>query len=341
METCKYCGRELKNKHALKAHEFRCKSNPDYEENKKSYTEVMKKLQDGARQKPSAYFDYTSNCQKCGKEFTQRTTQSKINRNKHQKCCCRACANSRVKTDEVKKKTREALNNFYKSIGKSRNSDNPEHSINCSKSHHETCKHNRCKEVLNHECMYCGKKIRAKYKKDVYCYECAKLRGLKNILLYDDDGKQISSDNRREASRKVQQKLLKEGRHKGWQSRNIISYPEKFWMEVLKNNNIDYSFNHVIKKSELGVENDNSNYFLDFLIDGNIDLEIDGKQHKYADRAESDKVRDELLSKNGYTVYRVEWNEINTEVGKQHMKEKIETFLKFIGLQKSLAQNFC
>lgn len=334
METCQYCGRELKNKHALKAHEFRCKSNPNYEENEKSYTETMKKLQDGARQKPSAYFEYTSNCQKCGKEFTQITTQSLINRNKHQKCCCRACANSRVKTDEVKQKTRESLNNFYKSIGKSRNSDNPKHSINCSKSHYETCKRNRCKEILNHECVYCGKKIRAKYKKDVYCYECAKLRGLKNLLLYDNAGKQIPSENRREASRKVQQKLLAEGRHKGWQSRNIISYPEQFWMEVLRNNNIEYSFNHVVnKKTHLGLD-DNSNYFLDFLINGNIDLEIDGKQHKYEDRAESDRIRDEILTKNNFIVYRVEWNEINSETGKQLMKEKINNFLEFYEEQK-------
>ena len=341
METCKYCGRELQNKHALKAHEFRCKSNPDYEENKKSYTEVMKKLQEGARQKPSAYFDYVSNCQKCGKEFSQRTTQSIINRNKHQKCCCRACANSRNHSKETRLKIGRSLDAHHVSMQTSRKSDNPEHSKNCSTKHHEFCKYNRSKEIIVHNCMYCGKEIRAKYIRDVYCYECASERGLKNLLLYDVNGKSISSENRREASRKVQQKLLKEGRHKGWQSRNIISYPEKFWKKVLENNGIQYSFNHVVKKSELGVENDNSNYFLDFLIDDKIDLEIDGKQHKYADRAESDKVRDELLSKNGYLVYRVEWNEINTEVGKQHMKEKIETFLKFIGLQKSLAQNFC
>ena len=30
------------------------------------------------------------------------------------------------------------------------------------------------------------------------------------------------------------EKLLKEGKHKGWQSRNIISYPEKFWKKVLE-----------------------------------------------------------------------------------------------------------
>lgn len=232
------------------------------------------------------------------------------------------------------------MNSYHEDLGTSRKSDNPEHHKNCSNGFVRS-NGNRTKEIRQHSCVFCGKTVYAKFYKGVYCYECAEERGLCNLQMYDENGKSIPSNKRIRASKEVQQRLLDNGTHKGWASRKIISYPEKFWMEVLKNNNIDYSFNHVVKKSELGVENDNSNYFLDFLIDGNIDLEIDGKQHKYADRAESDKVRDELLSKNGYTVYRVEWNEINTEVGKQHMKEKIESFLKFIGLQKSLAQNFC
>jgi very-short-patch-repair endonuclease len=290
--------------------------------------------------KQTKKFEYTSNCQKCGKEFTQITTQSEINRNKHRKCCCRTCANSRNHSVETKRKISKGLNSYHEDLGTSRKSDNPEHHKNCSNGFVRS-NGNRTKEIRQHSCVFCGKTVYAKFYKGVYCYECAEERGLCNLQMYDENGKSIPSKKRIQASKKVQQRLLDNGTHKGWASRNIISYPEKFWMEVLKNNNIDYSFNHVVKKSELGVENDNSNYFLDFLIDGNIDLEIDGKQHKYADRAESDKVRDELLSKNGYTVYRVEWNEINTEVGKQHMKEKIETFLKFIGLQKSLAQNFC
>lgn len=290
--------------------------------------------------KQTKKFEYTSNCQKCGKEFTQITTQSEINRNKHRKCCCRACANSRNHSVETKRKISKGLNSHHEDLGTSRKSDNPEHHKNCSNGFVRS-NGNRTKEIRQHSCVFCGKTVYAKFYKGVYCYECAEERGLCNLQMYDENGKSIPSKKRIQASKEVQQRLLDNGTHKGWASRKIISYPEKFWMEVLKNNNIDYSFNHVVKKSELGVENDNSNYFLDFLIDGNIDLEIDGKQHKYTDRAESDKVRDELLSKNGYTVYRVEWNEINTEVGKQHMKEKIETFLKFIGLQKSLVHNFC
>lgn len=328
METCKYCGRELKNKYALRAHEFRCKSNPNYEDNVKSYIETMKKLQAGARRKPSAYFDYTSNCQKCGKEFTQRTTQSIINHNKHKKCCCSECAHSRNHTEETKQKVSNSLNKFHEKMGNSRQSNNPEHRRNCSISSVQSVM-NRTSDIRKHNCVYCGKIIYAKFHKGVYCYDCADKHGLPNLMMYDKGGKTIPSKQKIESGRKVQQKLLAEGRHKGWQSRNIISYPEKFWMEVLKNNNIDYSFNHVVKKSDLGVENDNSNYFLDFLIDENIDLEIDGKQHKYADRAESDRIRDEILTKNNFIVYRVEWNEINSETGKQHMKEKIDKFLDF------------
>ena len=69
-------------------------------------------------------------------------------------------------------------------------------------------------------------------------------------------------------------------------------------------------------------------YFLDFVI-GKLDLEIDGKQHQYEDRKQSDILRDEFLTKEGYFVYRVKWNEINSIEGKRMMKEKIELFLEF------------
>lgn len=67
---------------------------------------------------------------------------------------------------------------------------------------------------------------------------------------------------------------------------------------------------------------------MDFVI-GNLDLEIDGKQHQYKERKESDLKRDEFLRNEGYFVYRIRWNEINTEEGKQMMKDKIDLFLSF------------
>ena len=100
----------------------------------------------------------------------------------------------------------------------------------------------------------------------------------------------------------------------------MISYPERFWMEVLDNNNIRYI------KEDFSTKK----YFLDFLIfknDKKIDLEIDGKQHNY--RVEHDKKRDEYLTNLGYIVYRVKWNNINTIEGKSLMKDKISSFLFF------------
>ena len=96
-------------------------------------------------------------------------------------------------------------------------------------------------------------------------------------------------------------------------------------MQVLDNNNIEY-------QREIPVKHNKSNYFLDFVIKQNgklIDLEIDGKQHTYSDRIESDIIRDLYLTKQGYLVYRVAWNEISSEEGAQTMKEKIEAFLTF------------
>lgn len=72
--------------------------------------------------------------------------------------------------------------------------------------------------------------------------------------------------------------------------------------------------------------------FLDFLIEKNnikIDLEIDGKQHNYPERKKHDLERDSYLSNLGFIVYRIPWNEINTENGKKEMKEKINKFINF------------
>ena len=131
-------------------------------------------------------------------------------------------------------------------------------------------------------------------------------------------------------SKEIMKERVKNGVHKGWKSRNIESYPEIFFKKVLDNNNIKYEFNKIISKRSLGLCCD-ANYFLDFfIIDKNIDLEIDGIQHKLEERIESDKVRNEALINNGFVVYRIEWKNINTKKGKEYIKNEIDKFLKFI-----------
>lgn len=162
------------------------------------------------------------------------------------------------------------------------------------------------KKYYERICVTCGKIFKTRKKNVTHCSpECAH-----------------KDEKVRAKLREAQRLRIENGTHNGWNSRNITSYSEKFWIKVLENNGIKYDKeNH-----------ENGKYFLDFLIVKNgkmIDLEIDGKQHEYQDRKEHDMLRDEYLKNNGYIVYRVKWNEISTEDGKKLMESKIRDFLKF------------
>ena len=109
-------------------------------------------------------------------------------------------------------------------------------------------------------------------------------------------------------------------------NRNQESYAEKFFSRVLQDYNISFQREYPVKKLD-GIHC----YFLDFLIIKNnikIDLEIDGSQHK--ERKDRDLIRDNFLYEQGYKVYRIEWNCINSENRKSMMKNKISNFLSFL-----------
>jgi len=121
---------------------------------------------------------------------------------------------------------------------------------------------------------------------------------------------------------------VQDGDHKGWVSRNNISYPERFFMEVLNNLSIPYKFNFTVTQKELG-SNKGSYYALDFfIIKGNarIDLEIDGKQHEEIERKQSDIARDKMLRMAGYEVYRIKWKNLRNEKSKEYIKNEIKQF---------------
>ena len=127
--------------------------------------------------------------------------------------------------------------------------------------------------------------------------------------------------------RDAQNKLVAEGRHKGWKKHCIgqtPSYAERFFMGVLKDYNISYEYDKQVGK-----------YHIDFVL-GNksFALEIDGRQHKEKSLKYRDDKKDKFLIDNGWEVYRIEWNSINTDAGKQMMKEKIQ---KFLGVYRKLA----
>lgn len=166
---------------------------------------------------------------------------------------------------------------------------------------------NRCKE---HICPICGK---------IYHTYLANNGNLTDYSACSQECLKIKSSNK--IKEKIEERKAN-GVFKGWQSRNITSYPERFWKQVLDNNNILYKFNYHFDK-----------YFLDFYIEidnRKIDLEIDGKQHKYQERLESDKIRDEFVKSQNIEIYRIDWNEINSDEGKNTMKNKIDKFLEYI-----------
>ena len=68
-------------------------------------------------------------------------------------------------------------------------------------------------------------------------------------------------------------------------------------------------------------------YFLDFVINNNIDLEIDGGQHNLSYNKIKDKERDEFVKSLGYVVYRIPWKGLKN---KELIKNQINDLLKFI-----------
>ena len=216
-------------------------------------------------------------CAKCNKEVFVKFGSGKF--------CSRACANSRVISDETKYKISKTTASTVGGISK----------------------------FDERYCIECGKPI-SKRNKSGYCYLC-----------------NLTSPNLKErriiAGKKGYETMKTNGTHHGWQSRKTVSYAERFFIKVLNNHKIPFVREYVVRKTD-GV----NNYFLDFYIEvGTIklDLEIDGKQHKYDDRKSSDEQRDHYLESLGYTIYRIDWNALNTPEGKNLMKFKIKQFLEF------------
>lgn len=157
--------------------------------------------------------------------------------------------------------------------------------------------------------------------------ECNKIAYFKNPNRCAVCGEVLSYDKRCRKTCSEQCLLISQKSRTRWNiHRNQTSFAERFFMEVLESNNIQYIHEHPVKKDD-GIHC----YYLDFLITingKNIDLEIDGQQHNY--RQNEDAIRDKYLTDCGFMVYRIKWNDVIAEKGKQEMKKKIGLFLDFI-----------
>lgn len=113
----------------------------------------------------------------------------------------------------------------------------------------------------------------------------------------------------------------KSGKNKGWTIRKgQSSYAEDFWESVLINNSISYIKEYKVNKPGPGC------YFMDFLIDGMIDLEIDGHQHYEESRKLHDYTRDEYMRSKGYLVYRIKYVNPTNSI---RVKNDIDNFIEW------------
>jgi very-short-patch-repair endonuclease len=92
-----------------------------------------------------------------------------------------------------------------------------------------------------------------------------------------------------------------------WRCSNI-SYPEKLFLEKIKNSGLDKKYLIIREYSVFP-------YFIDFaFLNEKIAVEIDGSQHLLPDRKNSDMVKDKVLNENGWKVVRVTENEVKTNI---------------------------
>ena len=256
-------------------------------------------------------------CKNCGKEITGKDRFKKD-------FCSQSCAVSYTnrlrppKSIEEREKISRSLQEYYKHGGKHSKGGNMKLLSDCIKEgiilnpYDTKIKDKYVSELKLKEktCVICGKSFKPFLNKNG------------NLYKGDTCSEECSHKLKSNISVELQERLIKEGKHNGWTSRKVTSYPEKFWEGVLSGHNIKYIREYHFDKK----------YFLDFYIEtqnGIIDLEIDGKQHQYPDRKKSDSIRDEYIKSKGLVVYRIPWNSINNENGKALMKTKIDKFLSF------------
>ena len=335
MYKCQYCNKEFNSIQGLSGHKSHCKLNPNYNDEKIKNNQIKASLS-AAKKKKEKYLkeqqedektrkDRILICSNCGKEYILNLTDKEFNKGKYKKCCSDFCSHSHKHSEETKNKIKEIrknaiLNKTYIPSNCKLLSDllkDDEYNKYCLNldNYEYKEKYVNLKSLQLHTCSNCGKEFYGRITK------------FGNFVKTKQCCDKCQTEFNRKISKENVQKRIENGTFKGWQSRNILSYPEKFWTKVLENNKIEFISNKPVKQ-----ENNMSCYFLDFYIEKNgrkIDLEIDGKQHKYKDRQESDKKRDIYLKSLGYEVYRIEWNAINKKSGKDLMKEKIDKFIKY------------
>lgn len=134
-------------------------------------------------------------------------------------------------------------------------------------------------------------------------------------------GKHLSKEHREKISKSQSQYYLEHPDkipYKLWHS-SEISYPEKYFIEVFNNENIDVKYHLQVGLYELDFYNENKKKY----------IEIDGGTHYKKKVQEIDKRKDNYLNSLGWKVFRVKWDEYKklSYEEKHKIVENIRSFI--------------
>ena len=178
-------------------------------------------------------------------------------------------------------------------------------------------------KIKEHFCKFCYKEFETGPKLGSHVRMC-KLRPDYESLLKKSTSKRIGiklSEEHKNIISESMKKAHKEGR--AWNigmSRwnNKSSYPEKFFMKVIKNEFDDKNYQ---REYNVGI------YSLDFAwVDKKKVIEIDGAQHqRFEEYKERDKRKDQFLIKEGWKILRIPWKNMY-----HHPQKEIQRCKNFI-----------
>lgn len=275
--------------------------------------------------KDKKLFNYI--CKFCSNSFT-RTKKQSYNKNNY--CSIQCDRNSRKKG--VYKNCLNCNKNIYVPLSRLKISDIHFCTISCANKYkhenglfgiHSACNFknidwDKCQQLYDNNMSL--NDLQKYGATPVYIEKAIKL----GLFIKDDNRKYITSEETKQKLSSALKLAHATGKHSGWShinSRNDkTSYPERFFIEVLKNNGLYDKYN-IEQKLSIG------KYFLDFaIIDLKLNIEIDGQQHFRTDDAIlHDKIRNEYLINKGWKIYRICWIEMM-----QKTQEIIEHFINYI-----------
>lgn len=255
-------------------------------------------LQSNAAKKTKRVSNYYSNpntCKECETAITyEKKSQSQF--------CSRSCAgffNTRNRNCSHSRKTKQAIKNGIE-----------RHLTNNAKEGFTA--------LLGHNlvCWSCQNTFRHKRKKTATCSPRCLNQYRKKLM---NDNKEAA----RQRGRDSMEIIMREGRWKGWsgQGEDKRSFPEKYIEELfVKDGIVNYIFQHQV-----------SRYKIDFAFCNEmIAVEVDGKQHQYPHQAQSDQRKDELLTKAGWTVFRLAWYSVKTSSGQNKVMKQYNRLNKLL-----------